>query len=118
MSSRQKHIPQRTCIICREVKPKRSLIRLVRTPDEGVQIDPTGKRAGRGAYLCDNPECWDKALRGDALARALRTSLSDGDRGRIAAYRDTLRAARSARVEPGQPPDQGADPGDAVGQSE
>ncbi len=46
MSSRQKHIPQRTCIICREVKPKRSLIRLVRTPDEGVQIDPTRQAGG------------------------------------------------------------------------
>ncbi|GAB4470081.1 MAG: YlxR family protein [Anaerolineae bacterium] len=118
MPSRQKHVPQRTCIICREVKPKRSLIRLVRTPDQGVQIDPTGKRAGRGAYLCDNPACWDRALRGDALARALRTSLSDRDRERIAAHRDTLSSARATSAPAGQPTGKTIAPGDADGQSE
>lgn len=81
--ARQKHQPQRTCVICREVNPKRSLTRLVRTPDQGVQIDPSGKLAGRGAYLCDNPACWEKAATTDALNRALRSTLTEEERARI-----------------------------------
>jgi predicted RNA-binding protein YlxR (DUF448 family) len=81
--TKRKHIPRRTCVICRETRPKRALTRLVRTQDEGVQIDPTGKRAGRGAYLCDNPECWQKAASGNVLGGALRTDLTDQDRKRI-----------------------------------
>lgn len=83
---RPKHTPHRTCVICREVRPKRELTRIVRTPDDGVQIDPTGKRAGRGAYLCHNPACWDKASRTDALNQALRATLTQADRQRLAAY--------------------------------
>jgi predicted RNA-binding protein YlxR (DUF448 family) len=79
-----KHIPQRLCVVCRTTSAKRSLTRLVRTPDEGVQVDPSGKRNGRGAYLCANPTCWQKALAGDVLAKALRTSLSAQDRERLA----------------------------------
>ena len=84
--SRRKHQPQRTCVVCREVKPKRSLTRVVRTPEAGVQIDPSGKLAGRGAYLCDNPACWQQAARGGALDRALRTALTDKERDSIAAH--------------------------------
>jgi len=73
-----RHIPVRTCVGCRQVLPKRALIRVVRTP-EGVKVDPTGKAAGRGAYLHDRRSCWEAGLRG-ALARALRTELSDADR--------------------------------------
>jgi len=79
-----KHIPQRLCVVCRTTSAKRSLTRLVRTPDEGVQVDPTGKRNGRGAYLCADPACWQKALNGDVLAKALRTALSPQDRERLA----------------------------------
>ena len=68
---RVKHVPQRTCVGCREILPKRTLIRLVRTP-EGVQVDPTGKSAGRGAYLHDRRECWERALKG-----ALRRLVAD-----------------------------------------
>src|SRR6266545_1832312 len=71
---RVKHVPQRTCVGCREVLPKRKMIRLVRTA-EGVQVDPTGKLAGRGAYLHDRRECWERALKG-ALAHALKTTLT------------------------------------------
>lgn len=85
-STRRKHVPQRTCVVCRQVRPKRNLTRLVRTPDEGVQIDPTGKRAGRGAYLCDNPDCWEQAAWGNVLNKALRTKLTDLDRSQIAAH--------------------------------
>ena len=76
----QKHIPVRTCIVCRESSAKRALTRLVRTVDEGVQIDPTGKRNGRGAYLCSQPSCWQRALDSDVLAKALRTDLTEEDR--------------------------------------
>ncbi|GAB4122326.1 MAG: YlxR family protein [Roseiflexaceae bacterium] len=69
---RPKHIPQRTCVVCRRVDPKRALVRLVRDAEGHVQIDPTGKRAGRGAYLCHDPACWDQALRRKGLERALR----------------------------------------------
>ncbi len=82
---RRKHIPQRTCVVCRTTAEKRALTRLVRTPDDGVHVDPTGKRSGRGAYLCDNPDCWDRALTSDVLAKALRTTLTDIDRDRIRA---------------------------------
>ncbi len=79
-----KHIPQRTCIVCRRTLSKRELNRIVRTPD-GVSIDPSGKQAGRGAYLCNEPTCWQKAATGDMLNRALKTTLNDEERGRIAA---------------------------------
>jgi len=79
----QKHIPQRTCVVCRETSAKRALIRLVRTGDEGIQIDPTGKRNGRGAYLCSQQSCWQRAIESDVLAKALRTELTDSDRQRL-----------------------------------
>lgn len=74
---RAKKYPQRTCVGCRQVLQKRQLIRLVRT-STGVQVDPSGKKAGRGAYLHDNRECWKKALKG-SLAAALKAELSAGD---------------------------------------
>jgi len=68
--------------------PKRQLVRLVRTA-EGVLIDPTGKRAGRGAYLHDRRSCWDAGLRG-SLSRALRVELTAEDRERLQAFADAL----------------------------
>ena len=72
---RPKHVPQRMCVACREREAKRALIRVVRTPQGSVEIDPTGKRNGRGAYLCDRATCWDRALSTNALARALNTTI-------------------------------------------
>ena len=86
---RPKHLPQRTCIGCRDVLSKRSLIRLVRSPD-GVAVDPTGKKSGRGAYLHDSRNCWERALKGDSLERALRTTLSDEERERLRAHGHSL----------------------------
>ena len=63
------------CVACRERDAKRTLTRIVRTPDGQVVIDPTGRQNGRGAYLCDNPGCWEKAIRGGLLTRALNISL-------------------------------------------
>lgn len=81
-------MPQRTCVGCREVLPKRSLIRIVRQADT-VQVDPTGKAAGRGAYLHDRRSCWERGLKG-ALARALKTELTQDDRERLTAFMNTL----------------------------
>jgi hypothetical protein len=69
-----RHVPQRLCVACREVDSKRRLIRLVRTADGRVEVDPTGKRPGRGAYLCARPQCWQSALKRHTLARALRVA--------------------------------------------
>lgn len=93
---RVKHVPQRTCVGCREVLPKRKLIRLVRT-GEGVQVDPTGKLAGRGAYLHDRRECWDRALKG-ALGHALKLTLTVDDRARLEEYMKTLPADAETEV--------------------
>ncbi len=79
-----RHVPQRMCVVCREVQGKRGLVRIVRTPDAGVQVDSTGKRAGRGAYLCHRAACWERALSSQVLARALHTTLTEAE---IAALR-------------------------------
>jgi predicted RNA-binding protein YlxR (DUF448 family) len=84
-----KHVPQRTCIACRRVGGKRSLLRLVRT-EAGVEIDPTGKKAGRGAYLHPYQVCWRAVLRGGRIEQALRTQLSPEDRQALVAYMATL----------------------------
>ena len=85
---RVKHIPQRTCVGCRVVLAKRQMLRLVRTA-EGVQVDPTGKLAGRGAYLHDKRSCWERGLKG-TLAHALKTELSNDDRVRLEEFMNTL----------------------------
>ncbi|MFZ5818462.1 MAG: YlxR family protein [Chloroflexota bacterium] len=85
---RLKHVPQRTCVGCRTVLAKRQLIRLVRTPT-GVQVDATGKLAGRGAYLHDRRSCWERGLKG-ALAHALKVELKVEDRERLQAFLETL----------------------------
>ena len=81
---RTKHIPQRTCVGCREVLPKRSLIRIVNSP-EGVMVDLTGKAHGRGAYLHDQRSCWHKGLNG-ALDHALKTQLTDQEKENLLSY--------------------------------
>ncbi|MFO7166914.1 MAG: YlxR family protein [Chloroflexota bacterium] len=81
---RPKHIPQRTCIACRRTDAKRGLIRIVRDSEGRVAIDPTGKRSGRGAYLCHDPACWEQALKRHALERSLRIeSLHPEDRAAL-----------------------------------
>lgn len=82
----------RTCIACRQERPKRELIRVVRTPDGHVVLDPTGKRSGRGAYLCARRSCWEPAVRKGKLEHELETTLSPEDRAALEAYIDTLPA--------------------------
>jgi predicted RNA-binding protein YlxR (DUF448 family) len=72
---RPKHVPQRMCIACRERSSKRSLTRVVRTPEGPVVVDPTGKRNGRGAYLCDDRKCWERAITSNMLSHALKTEI-------------------------------------------
>jgi len=86
---RPKHVPQRTCVACREVAGKRGLIRIVRTAD-GVQIDPGGKMAGRGAYLHPSRSCWAQVMESRRLDQALRTRLSPQDRQRLTDFMATL----------------------------
>jgi hypothetical protein len=83
-----KHVPQRTCVGCHTVRAKRTLVRVVRTP-EGVMVDPTGKLNGRGAYLHNSRSCWERGLSG-ALKNALRVELTTEDKQRLEAFMDSL----------------------------
>ena len=83
---RRKHIPQRTCVACRTVRPKRELVRIVRTPEGAVLVDDTGKRSGRGAYICRQRGCWEKALTRRQLERALKVTLTDETETQLREY--------------------------------
>jgi hypothetical protein len=87
---RPKHVPLRTCIVCRQERGKRELVRIVRTPSGSVQVDPTGKLAGRGAYLCRTRACWEQALSGQRLNAALKTSVSADDQAALRAFAAAL----------------------------
>lgn len=93
---RPKHVPQRTCIACREKGDKRGLIRIVRTPELDVVVDPTGKRNGRGAYLCHQSSCWNRALGGPILSKALNVDINDDARNDLEKYAATLRGDESS----------------------
>ncbi|MDD4362723.1 MAG: YlxR family protein [Atribacterota bacterium] len=71
-----KKIPHRTCVGCLEKKPKKYLIRIIRTPDNKIELDETGKKSGRGAYICYNIECFKKAISGKKLFKALEIEIS------------------------------------------
>lgn len=75
---RPRKVPMRTCVGCRSVRPKRELVRIVRGPDGTVSVDATGKRPGRGAYICPTSECLEKARKGRQLERALDRALDEG----------------------------------------
>jgi predicted RNA-binding protein YlxR (DUF448 family) len=86
-----KHIPQRTCVGCREVQGKRQLVRVVRQADGHVRLDVTGKAPGRGAYIHAHGSCWDKALSVGRLAHALKIDrIEEADRAELQAYAATL----------------------------
>ena len=70
-----KKIPQRQCVGCRTMKDKKALIRVVKTPEGEIILDSTGKKSGRGAYVCDNAECLKKARKAKALERAFDVSI-------------------------------------------
>ena len=68
-------IPMRMCIACREMKPKRELLRVVRSPEGAVTLDSKGKAPGRGAYVCPSAECLKRAVKSKALSRALEVEI-------------------------------------------
>jgi|SRR3954466_7599887 predicted RNA-binding protein YlxR (DUF448 family) len=92
--SRPRHVPQRTCVACRQTGAKRGLVRIVRATDGSVAIDDTGKRSGRGAYLCHTPECWRAALKRGVLPRALKLdTIPEDDLQTLTAYAEQLSTA-------------------------
>ena len=80
-----KKIPMRQCLGCREMKPKRELLRVVRSPEGEVSLDTRGKKPGRGAYVCPNADCLKKAIKTRALPRALETEIPEEVMQRLAA---------------------------------
>ena len=72
-----KKVPMRMCVACREMKPKKELIRVVRTPEGEIVADETGRKNGRGAYLCRSEACLNKALKIRALDRAFEQPLTE-----------------------------------------
>ena len=83
-------MPQRTCVACRQVKDKRELIRLVRVDNGRVEVDTSGRKAGRGAYLCNTPECWEVGLKRGRLEHVLRIALSRDNREELAEQGKTI----------------------------
>ena len=73
----QKKIPMRRCVGCGEMKQKKELIRIVRTPEGVICADPTGKKSGRGAYICRLPDCLNKAQKGRKLEKAFECRVPD-----------------------------------------
>jgi predicted RNA-binding protein YlxR (DUF448 family) len=97
-TSRPRPVPQRTCIGCREEAAKRSFTRIVRTPEGRVEVDPTGRANGRGAYLHSSRACWEKALKGGTISRALKISPAREDVEALRAYAVALPAEESESV--------------------
>jgi hypothetical protein len=87
---RPRHVPQRTCVACRTTGAKRGLVRVVRSAEGRVEVDETGKKPGRGAYLCRTRECWDRALKGKVLEYALKTAITAEDKVALQAYAASL----------------------------
>lgn len=88
-----KKTPMRMCVACREMRAKKELVRVVRTPEGAVRIDRTGRMNGRGAYLCDKEECLNRALKIKALERALEVTLEESV---VAALREEMNASATA----------------------
>lgn len=93
---RPKHVPQRTCSACRKTGPKNQFIRLVLTPAGTVEVDPTGKKAGRGAYLCLQKACWEKGLSERILGHSLRTPIPPESLKSLREYMNNLNDNRDA----------------------
>lgn len=74
---KQKKIPMRMCLGCQEMKPKKELIRVVKNKENEISLDFTGKNPGRGAYICKNVSCFEKAKKGRKFERAFETSIGE-----------------------------------------
>ena len=95
MPPKPRKIPMRMCVGCREMKPKKELLRAVRSPEGEVSLDPTGKKAGRGAYVCFNAECLRRALKQRQLDRALEAHLDEAANQHLP---DTMQQLLSAKA--------------------
>ena len=74
---KQRKIPMRSCVGCFESKPKKEFIRIVRSPEGEISLDPVGKKAGRGAYICPDPECLRKARKAKRLEKSLECEIGE-----------------------------------------
>ena len=91
MATKVRKIPMRMCVGCREMKEKKSLIRVVGSPEGQVSLDPTGKKPGRGAYVCREGECLAKAIRQKQLERQLNAGMSEAVSEALKAELEALR---------------------------
>jgi len=89
-SAPRRKVPQRTCVACKATRAKRELVRVVRTTDGAVMVDVTGKKSGRGAYLCRQKSCWDQGLRRGVLERALKQPVPVECRPALEAFAESL----------------------------
>lgn len=89
------HVPLRTCVVCGAKIDKRQLVRVVRTQSGSVQVDSTGKKPGRGAYLCYELSCWERALKKNRLDHTLRGPISSEDRLTLQEYAQQVAGAAS-----------------------
>ena len=90
MPMKEKKVPMRMCVGCREMKPKKELIRVVRSAEGAVSMDATGKKPGRGAYVCRSAECLRRAIRQRQLERAFECALTDEVKEALVAELETL----------------------------
>jgi predicted RNA-binding protein YlxR (DUF448 family) len=95
-----KAAPRRMCVVCRATGAKRDLHRIVRSPDGVVAYDPTGKAAGRGAYLCGQPSCLDTAVRRRSIQRALKVTDTEAANAAVEALRDQVKNVERAGAQP------------------
>ena len=98
MPQKPRKIPMRMCVGCREMKPKRELLRAVRSPDGQVSLDATGKKPGRGAYCCYSVECLRRALKQGQLDRQLEVRLSDEVNAELTQTMQRLKAEREGQA--------------------
>lgn len=97
MSAKLKHIPIRTCVGCGRKTAKGDVIRVVRLPSGKMEVDPTGRKPGRGSYLCSALQCWEVALKKGRLQRALRGTLASEDRASLLKYAQGLTTAAAQK---------------------
>ncbi len=91
MSLPNKKAPQRTCVACGSTKDQSQLVRVVLGGDTGLSIGSASRAYGRGAYICPDRRCWEKALKGTRLEYALRAKLNDENRAALLQYSGTLK---------------------------
>ena len=94
-----KHVPNRTCVACRQTGPKTDFVRLVHSSDGNIEVDEKGRKAGRGAYLCRARECWESAFakdRKERLGRALRANITAENRTTLLDYSKALPSVKAA----------------------